>query len=98
VNMNWNTLFLGESREMKKSSSFCLFVPIISMVSTIDPNGTKEEYSHLHKVPCCFGGRTWGLSNKSRSSYFFGGETQKKGKINASRRFFQSYQRSGNYL
>ncbi len=72
----------------KKSSSFCLFVPIIFMVSTIDPNGTKENVSHLHKVQCCFGGRTWSLSNKSRSSYFFGGVTQKKGKIYASRRLF----------
>jgi len=28
---------------MKKSSSFGLFVPIIFMVSTTDPNGTKKR-------------------------------------------------------
>jgi hypothetical protein len=34
---------------MKKSSSFGLFVPIIFMVSTTDPNGTKKTDAILKR-------------------------------------------------
>jgi len=47
----------------KKSSSFYLFVPIISMVSTIDPLWHRENYSHAHRAQRCFGG---GWSSRSK--------------------------------